>query len=191
MKFSCFVQLIKISPSRTGKYDIFVSPNDCETNYGHIYTAKYPMLLQRYSQSGRCSSFCRPPFYCPPGIEIKFLISVAPRFQSPTPNSAIHKAQGFTASGPYLPFCTNTHAQSVKPLDVKSQCCQHCSHTPFTMHKESMGLHAPLWCMKARGFLLYPNPIGCISHMICLGNNHGVQFREIRFHFAILFELFH
>ena len=106
-------------------------------------------------------------------------------------NSAIHKAQGFTASGPYLPFPTNTHAQSVKPRDAKSQCRWHRSCTPFTMHKESTGLRAPLWCMNAHEFLPYPNPIGCISHVISLGNNHGVQFRETRFHFAIFFGLFH
>ena len=94
------------------------------------------------------------------------------------------------ASGPYLSFRTNTHAQSVKPRDAKSQCHRHRSCTPFTVHKEAMGLHAPLWCVKARGFLPYPNPIGCISHVISLGNNHGVQFRETRFHFAIFFGLF-
>ena len=105
--------------------------------------------------------------------------------------SALHKAQGFTASGPYLPFRISMHAQSVKPQDAKSQCRRHRSHTPFTVCKEATGLHAPLWCVKARGFLPYPNPIGCISHMISLGNNHGIQYRETRFHFAIFFGLFH
>ena len=104
--------------------------------------------------------------------------------------SAIHKAQGFKASRPYFPFHTNMHVQSVKPKDAKSQCHQHHSRTLFTMHKESTGLHAPLLCVKAHGFLPYPNPIGCILHVISLGNNHGIQFRETRFYFAIFFGLF-